>query len=275
MDLGPRLRWRMPKRNQRQAAGDHSRGDARSRPSRRSPSEGARNIGSAVARSVRFIALIPVQIVRGVLLFAAAIEWLTRLLARSIAGAAELAIRAIHSGLTPVRAGAVAILVAVGVLAASQFMDFRAVEIGQAGYVGAEGSVAAPLSDRQAPWDAHGASVLVLGVLAALLALGAIVSRSRQRRISKLLAPAAVAACAAGLAVSFGVDLPKGTDAGAAAGAYSHAEPVLLNTFFAQVAALSVLAAIALLPSAWQNGTQTAIRGKTGRRPRTEPARAD
>ena len=150
---------------------------------------------------------------------------------------------------TPARALGVVALVATGALVAAQWRDYSAISVGTNAYVGDVGSVAPAPEVSSAPThDAHGWVMLVLAALAVLAVAGAVTKR---RRLAIWLLPIGIAV----LAISLGIDAPKGLDEGEAAVAYESASATLLSGFWLQIAAAVVLMACGLmLPRALRPG---------------------
>ncbi|MGA1212437.1 MAG: hypothetical protein ACO3ZZ_01725 [Solirubrobacterales bacterium] len=149
-----------------------------------------------------------------------------RIAARAIGAVIESADRF----LTPLRAIVIVALGSAILLGVSQFIEYRAVEIGQPGYSGVLDVVSAPTTDGRTPIDQHS----LLLVVAAILALAGTIGATGGRRWG------GIAVTAAGLlsvVVGLLVDLPAGTDASDIAAAYSGAEPVLLAGFWLQLSA--------------------------------------
>jgi hypothetical protein len=159
------------------------------------------------------------------------LSWLEKRLLRGRDLAARTATRA-SAVLTPQRAVCLAILAAAACLGASQFAEYRAVEVGQPGYAGLPGGASAPTVGEQDAGAAHAYLLLPVAVLAALLAL--VVLRNGARRG---LGRVVFALGALALAVALLVDLPAGLDAGAEEARFAGATAVLENGFYAQVAA--------------------------------------
>jgi len=163
-----------------------------------------------------------------------------RWLRRGGAAAARGATRA-SAILTPAR-GAGLVIVAAGVaLVVSQFLDYRAVEIGQPGYAGL-GDVARPptVGDRTAG-AAHAYLLVPLGLAA--IALGVTALLRDRRRIG--LAVSALGLLA--IAVILAIDLPQGLDAGAQTSRFAGARAVLEDGFYAELAAATGLVVAGLL----------------------------
>lgn len=131
--------------------------------------------------------------------------------------------------------GAIAVAVAAAaVLAASQLIDYRGVNVGAPAYSEVDAVAPAPEVDRARTGAAHGWVGLPLAALA--LAVVAIAVRGRWAA-ARLLVPIGLAA----IAVGFAVDARKGLDEGEVAIAYQGAEAVLLEGFWAQLAAGAAL----------------------------------
>ncbi len=146
---------------------------------------------------------------------------------------------------TPARAAAF-VLVAAGVcLVVSQFIDYRAVEIGQPGYArlpdAANDVAKVPVTDVRTAGDAHAYLLVLLGAAAVVLGLLALV-RDRRRLGLSVAALGLVA-----LAVILLVDLPHGLDEGAQTSRFSGATAVLEDGFFAELAAAGGMVLAGLL----------------------------
>jgi hypothetical protein len=159
-------------------------------------------------------------------------------LERRLLRARELALRAGRRGaavLTPRRATCLTIVAAAACLGVSQFVDYRAVEVGGPGYAGLSGASAPTVAARTAG-AAHAYLLLAPAVLAAALAL-VVLGNGRRRGLGR----AVFALGLLSLAVALLVDLPAGLDAGAQASRFSGATAVLLDGFYAEVAAAAGL----------------------------------
>jgi hypothetical protein len=182
---------------------------------------------------------------------------LERLLLRLAAGSKRAATRA-SAVLTPRRAICLAILAAAGCLVAAQFVEYRAVEVGQPGYAGLVAASAPTVGGESA--GAASAYVLVpLGLLAALLALAAL-RNERRRGLGRVVFALGLIA----LATILLVDLPAGLDAGAEASRFAGAEAVLRDGFYAQLAAAAGL----ILGGALLSKKASKARKRHGYRPR-------
>ena len=181
------------------------------------------------------------------------LAWLERRLLRTRDLAVRLAIRA--SGvLAPERAICATIAAAAACLAVSQFVDYRAVEIGQPGYAGLP-TATPPTVGVEKAGDAHAYLLLPLALLAAALAL--VATRTPRRRAENgsptpVFGPSAVrrqqglgrvvfALGALTLAVVLLVDMPAGLDESAQASRFSGATAVLGDGFYAEIASAAGL----------------------------------
>jgi hypothetical protein len=183
---------------------------------------------------------------------------------RKIAGIAARAISAaiafLDRHITPGRVVLLVTIVTAGCLIASQYQDYRGVEVGQPGYIPVEATVSADQVDIETPRDAHGSWLLILAAIAIVAAVAAAVTRRRA------LGLAISAVGVAGLLISLLGDRPEGLDAGQTAVAYAGTNAVLLDGFYAQVAACGVLIAVGLLVALYT--------GSTAKRPAKSPRRA-
>jgi MFS family permease len=142
------------------------------------------------------------------------------------------------------------------VLAVSQFLDFRAIEIGS-GYSAVQEIARAPRIEVQTPMDAH--SILLLA--AAALAAGCLAALVLGRR--RIFATGLSLVGIATIAVTMLVDLPRGLDTEEAAIAFTGVAAVLLTGFWLQLAAGVVLTATGLLLAATGTGRERSA--NTGR----------
>jgi hypothetical protein len=155
------------------------------------------------------------------------------LLERRLLRARDRAIRiatGASSALTPERAVCATILASGACLIASQFVDYRAVEVGQPGYAGLP-AASPPLVGVEAAGAAHAYLLVPVGAIAAALALfAAWTGRARLGRAVFLLGLLS-------LAVILIVDLPAGLDTGSQSSRFSGATAVLQSGFYAELAA--------------------------------------
>jgi len=133
--------------------------------------------------------------------------------------------------LTPFRAVASVVVASSLCLLAAQFVDYRGVEVGQPGYAGLGGIAQAPVVGLETPIDAHSFALVPIALLGAGLGLWALLAgRPRLGRIVIGLGAIAVA-------VVLIVDLPAGLDLSGQANRFSGATAVLVDGFYAQLAA--------------------------------------
>jgi hypothetical protein len=165
---------------------------------------------------------------------------LTHAFGRALHGLGALLLAA-ERQFTPRRATYAVAGAGVIVLGVSQFLDFRAIEVGRSGYSAVQEIARAPRVDVQTPMDAH--SVLLL--LVAALAAGCLAALALTGR--RLFGIGLSLAGLATIAVAALVDLPQGLDTEEAAIAFTGVAAVLLTGFWLQVAAGVVLAATGLL----------------------------
>jgi len=167
---------------------------------------------------------------------AVAERWVRRACAASVCGATRAS-----AVLTPQRATAATIAAAGICLIASQFLDYRAVEIGQAGYSGLQSVAQPPTVDVRTAGDAHAYLLVPLGLAA--IGLGVVAAGRDRRRLGLISAALGLLAIATILLV----DLPNGLDAGAQTSRFAGASAVLEDGFFAELAAAAGLVLAGLL----------------------------
>lgn len=184
------------------------------------PARAARRFAARLLRWLRPI---------GALLFRG-LGLLERLLLRLASRGGRAATRA-SSLLTPWRAICLAVLAAAGCLLASQFVDYRAVEVGGPAYSGLP-AASAPAVGAETAGRAHAYLLVPVALLAAALALAAL-RNERRRGLGRVV----FALGALSLAVTLLVDLPAGRDVGAEAARFSGATAVLYDGFYAEIAA--------------------------------------
>ena len=176
---------------------------------------------------------------------------------------------ALHLGereLTPARGLALVALAATIALGASQFTDYRAVEVGAADYRGVQSVAAAPQVAQSSPRPAHGVAVFVIAVAALFVTAFSVGSNWRLARLLFFLGAAVVL-------ISLIVDAPEGLREGRTAIEYEGAHATLLGGFWAQLAAGATLMLTGPLLAAQLRGerdTRGARRGGArGRRARS------
>jgi hypothetical protein len=185
---------------------------------------------------------------------------------RGCAVASHMATRA-SAVVTPRRAIGFAIAGAGALLVASQFLDYRAVEIGQPGYAGLASVARPPTVDVRTAGDAHAYLLVPLGLLA--VALGALAAVRERRRVG--LAVAALGLVA--IAVILIIDLPRGLDEGTQTSRFTGAEAVLEDGFYAELAAAAglVLAGLLYYARPCRIRTNSSGRAASARRRRPRP----
>jgi hypothetical protein len=181
--------------------------------------------------------------------------WLTR--------AASAASRIV----TPRRALGAAICGVGVLLVVSQFIGYRAVEIGQSDYASLPGAARAPTIDGRVAGEAHAFLLIPIGALAAALGvLGALRSRPR---LGLLVAGLGLVA----LLTVLLVDRPAGLDAGAQASRFAGATAVLEDGFYAELAAAAGLVVCGLLYYARPCLIRISLSGRAASARRRRPRR--
>jgi hypothetical protein len=143
--------------------------------------------------------------------------------------------------ITPDRAAAIVLVATGALLVASQFIDYRGVEVGQPGYARVPDAAQAPTVDVRTAGEAHSYLLVPVGVLAAALGLFAL--RRERRRVGLVVALLGLVS----LAVILLVDLPNGLDEGAQTSRFAGASAVLEDGFFAELAAAGGMVLAGLL----------------------------
>jgi hypothetical protein len=174
---------------------------------------------------------------------------------------------AVSERITPSRAAALLVVAVGGCLVASQFIDYRAVEIGQPGY--ADPSIVAEVPTREArtAGDAHAYLLVPVGVLA--IALGLLGLRREARRLGLLVAALGLIS----LAVILLVDLPAGLDEGTQTSRFAGASAVLEDGFYAELAAAGGMVLAGLLYYARPCRIRISLSGRAARARRRRPRR--
>jgi hypothetical protein len=169
--------------------------------------------------------------------------------------------------LTPQRAAA-ALVLATGIcLIASQFIDYRAVEIGRPGYAGLPQVAKPPTVDARTAGEAHAYLLVPIGVLAA--ALGALGLLRQRRRLGLTAAALGLAA----VAVILLVDRPAGLDLGAQSSRFAGASAVLEDGFYAELAAAGAMVLAGLLYYARPCRIRISLSGRGASARRRRPRR--
>jgi hypothetical protein len=154
---------------------------------------------------------------------------LEREVRRALAGMLRATARA-SAALTPERAICAVIAASAACLAASQFVDYRAVEVGQPGYAGLP-AASPPTVGVEPAGQPH--LYLLLGVALLAAALAGLVLHTGRWRLGRVVFALGLLS----LAVILLVDLPAGLDDTAYASQFSGTAAVLGNGFYAELAA--------------------------------------
>jgi hypothetical protein len=189
-------------------------------------------------------------------------RWVRRGCTAMVGGATRLS-----AVLTPQRVLGLVIAVAGTALVASQFLDYRAVEIGQPGYADLPTAAPPPTVDVKAAGEAHAYLLIPLGAFAALL--GLLAAGRRRRRLGLAVAGLGLVAVATILLV----DLPKGLDAGTQTSRFAGATAVLEDGFYAELAAAAGLLIAGLLYYARPCRIRISLSGRAASARRRRPRR--
>jgi hypothetical protein len=181
-------------------------------------------------------------------------------------------LRAVRRGLaiaervvTPERAVAAVAAGAAIVLAASQFVDYRGVEIGAPSYAEVQAVAPAPQTDLETTGSVHGYAMVPIAAGALIAIVLALRGRWRAARIVSVLGLLAIA-------VSLLHDARRGLEEGAAALTYEGAHAVLIEGFWLQLMSAAVLVAKGLLLARYARAAQ-GVTGRRERRPGMRPGR--
>jgi hypothetical protein len=159
---------------------------------------------------------------------------------RATLRAARRALVVAERVVTPERAVAVVVVAAAVTLAASQFVDYRGVEIGSPAYADVQSVAPAPQTDRETTGSVHGYAMLLVAAAVLPAAILALRGRWRAARIISLLGALAIA-------VSLLHDARRGLEEGSAALAYEGVQAVLIEGFWLQLSSAAVLVVTGLL----------------------------
>lgn len=229
-----------------QAAKKDERGNLLSRGMRATGAEVQRTLlflGRSVLSGLDYLRPVGGIVVRALLAFVTLVASGIRLIGRGIGIAVHAigqACLALDRLITPRRAIAVVAMAAAGLLVASQFVEYRATEIGQPGYVAVETITHAPRVEQMTPVDSHSFLLLAAGLIAFAAAT---ISLFRNRRQAGI-----ILAAAGGLTiiVALAIDLPKALDVSEAELSYAGVKAVLLSGFWLELGAGAVLAVTGL-----------------------------
>ncbi len=196
----------------------------------------------------------------------AAIALGERLVRRTCTSAVRIATAA-DRVLTPGRAAALVLVAAGALLVASQFIDYRAVEIGQPGYAGLPGVATVPTEDVRTAGEAHAYLLVPVGLAAMLL--GALALRREARRLGLLVAALGILS----LALILLVDLPHGLDEGSQTSRFAGTSAVLEDGFYAELAAAGMMVLAGLLYYARPCRIRISLSGRAASARRRRPRR--
>jgi hypothetical protein len=160
--------------------------------------------------------------------------WAEKHARRAAAWAVRASTRA-SAVVTQERAICGVIVASAACLLASQFVDYRGVEVGGPGYAGLPGAARAPTVGVETPLDAHSVALVAVALLAGGLGIAA--ARSHRRRLGRPVFALGLLS----VAVVLLVDRPAGLDAGAQKALFSGATAVLEEGFYAQLASAAGL----------------------------------
>jgi len=182
---------------------------------------------------------------------------------RAILPALRVARRLLAAGLavgertvTPARGLAVVALAATITLGASQFGDYRAVQVGTPQYADVQEVAQAPQVDPAMPRSAHGVWVFAIAVGCLFVTFFSV---WRNWRLARLLLFAGLAV----VAISVFVDRPEGLHLGTAGEAYAGADAVLLGAFWVQLFSGVTLAFVGPLLAARLRAERAPRRGRS------------
>jgi hypothetical protein len=161
---------------------------------------------------------------------------------------------------TPARGLAVVALAATITLGASQFSDYRAVEIGASQYTGVQNVAPAPERDKKSPRSAHGVAVLAIAIAALFVTAFAVGGRWRLARLLIVLGVAVIL-------ISLLVDARQGLREGLAATTYEGAKATLLGGFWVQLCSGVTLAVSGPLLAVHLRGERAPRRPRPSGRP--------
>jgi hypothetical protein len=156
-----------------------------------------------------------------------------RALRRAAAASTRAATRA-SAAITPRRAVAGLVIASAICLIVSQFVPYRGVEIGQSAYAGLPAATP-PTEDTRIAGDAHAFALIPIALFAAVA--GALALRPGRRGMGRVV----VALGLLSIAVIALVDLPAGLDEGAQNTRFAGASAVLMEGFYAELAAATGL----------------------------------
>jgi hypothetical protein len=193
--------------------------------------------------------------------------WALERVVRQACGLLARAATAASGVVTPARAAAGILIAAGALLVASQFIDYRAVEIGQPGYAGLPQVAHAPTTSVRTAGAAHLYLLVLPGVLA--MALGVLALLRPDRRLGLLVAALGLVS----LAVILLIDLPHGLDVGTQSSRFAGASAVLEDGFFAELSAAGGMVFAGLLYYARPCRIRISLSGRAASARRRRPRR--
>jgi len=257
---GPRIRIR-------------GRREARKPRERRRRGESAAETRAKLVRAAKAVAVDLLGIAREILRWPARI-WMTVAEAlgkvilaawmRGVLPAWRVVLRALRVALafgertvTPARGLAVVALAATITLGASQFGNYRAVEVGKPAYTKVEDVAQAPQVAKAMPRSAHGIWVFAIAVASLLVTVFAVWRNYRLARLLLFLGLAVVA-------ITVLTDRPEGLRLGTVGEAYAGAQAVLLGPFWVQLFSGATLAIVGPLLALQLRAERAVRRGRSG-----------
>jgi hypothetical protein len=167
---------------------------------------------------------------------------------------------------TPKWAVAVVSIAVLIALAASQWVDYREISVGNFAYGGGVENIApAPDIATDRAGDAHSWAMIPIAALGLVLLAATLAGR---RRAAWLLAALGVLV----IAITLLVDMPKGLDEGTTAIAYEGAKASLLEGFWLQLACGAAIIACGVLLGRYTRPSEARSRAR-GKKRRTSPAK--
>ena len=221
----PRRRRRVPRPN---LQGLRSASTSGARATVRQAQPGVRRLFAGLGRALGWLLIWPLRL-------AALIEWAITRLITGLRGLGGRALQIAERHATPERVLVLVTGGAAGCLVASQFVAYRGVEVGQPQYTEVSTIAPAPQTDRIDAGAAHDYVLIPLAVIAVAIAVVALLSG--RWRLGRLVSVVGLI----GIAISLGIDLPKGLDPGTAGAAFAGANATMTEGFYAQLAASAVL----------------------------------
>ncbi len=158
---------------------------------------------------------------------------------------------------TPARGLAVVALAATITLGASQFGNYRAVEVGKPAYTKVEDVAQAPQVAKAMPRSAHGIWVFAIAVGSLFVTVFAVWRNYRLARLLLFLGLAVVA-------ISLFTDRPEGLRLGTTGEAYAGAQALLLGPFWVQLFSGATLAIVGPLLALQLRAERAVRRGRAG-----------